>query len=78
MSFTVFLALNSEAFRYASGPMIKRIDLMIRPSARWGTPILTLGGYLRFWSIVCFGVTSWLVLVQKEVGSAILFLAHTP
>lgn len=49
MSFTVFLALNSEAF-----------------SARWGTPILTLGTYLRFWSIVCFGVTLWLICVQKE------------
>ncbi|KAH9015907.1 acetyl-coenzyme A transporter 1-domain-containing protein, partial [Lactarius hengduanensis] len=34
MSFTVFLALNSEAF--------------------------------RFWSIVCFGVTLWLICVQKE------------
>ncbi|KAI9444124.1 hypothetical protein H4582DRAFT_2071706 [Lactarius indigo] len=49
MSFTVFLALNSEAF-----------------SARWGTPILTLGTYLRFWSFVCFGVTLWLICVQKE------------
>ncbi|KAH9166506.1 acetyl-coenzyme A transporter 1-domain-containing protein [Lactarius sanguifluus] len=49
MSFTVFLALNSEAF-----------------SARWGTPILTLGTYLRFWGIVCFGVTLWLICVQKE------------
>ncbi|KAH9974660.1 acetyl-coenzyme A transporter 1 [Lactifluus volemus] len=34
MSFTVFLALNSEDF--------------------------------RFWSIVCFGVTLWLIFVQKE------------
>ncbi|KAN0116511.1 MFS general substrate transporter [Russula decolorans] len=54
MSFTVFLALNSEAF-----------------SARWGTPILTLGAYLRFWSIACFGVTSWLVLVQNERKEAL-------
>ncbi|KAI0294848.1 acetyl-coenzyme A transporter 1-domain-containing protein, partial [Multifurca ochricompacta] len=49
MSFTVFLALNSEAF-----------------SARWGTPILTLTAYLRFWGIVCFAVTMWLAFVQKE------------
>lgn len=49
MSFTVFLALNSEAF-----------------SARWGTPILTLGAYLRFWSIVCFGVTLWLIFFRRE------------
>ncbi|KAI0253363.1 acetyl-coenzyme A transporter 1-domain-containing protein [Lactifluus subvellereus] len=49
MSFTVFLALNSEDF-----------------SAKWGTPVLTLSAYLRFWSIVCFGVTIWLILVQRE------------
>lgn len=54
MSFTVFLALNSEAF-----------------SARWGTPILSLSAYLRFWSIACFGVTSWLVLVQNERKEAL-------
>jgi hypothetical protein len=54
MSFTVFLALNSEAF-----------------SARWGTPILTLGAYFRFWSIACYGVTLWLVLVQKERKEAL-------
>ncbi|KAF8500426.1 acetyl-coenzyme A transporter 1-domain-containing protein [Russula emetica] len=60
MSFTVFLALNSEAF-----------------SARWGTPILTLGTYLRFWSIACFGVTSWLVLVQKErLGIRSFLMVH--
>ncbi|KAH9988801.1 acetyl-coenzyme A transporter 1-domain-containing protein [Russula compacta] len=54
MSFTVFLALNSEAF-----------------SARWGTPILTLGTYLRFGSIACFGVTMWLIFVQKEREEAL-------
>jgi hypothetical protein len=42
-------------------------------SARWGTPVLTLGAYLRFWSIVCFGVTMWLIFVQKEVGSLLSF-----
>jgi len=54
MSFTVFLALNSEAF-----------------SARWGTPILTLSGYLRFWSFACFGVTLWLIFFQKERKEAL-------
>ncbi|KAH9000952.1 acetyl-coenzyme A transporter 1-domain-containing protein [Lactarius hatsudake] len=48
-SFTVFLALNSEAF-----------------SERWGIPVLSLSTYLRFWSIVCFGVTIWLTFFQKE------------
>jgi len=42
------------------------------PSARWGTPILTLSAYLRFWSFACFGVTLWLIFFQKEVGSDIL------
>ncbi|KAI9507138.1 acetyl-coenzyme A transporter 1-domain-containing protein [Russula earlei] len=49
MSFTVFLALNSEAF-----------------SKKWGTPILTLGAYLRFCSIASFGATLWLIFFQKE------------
>ncbi|KAI0273249.1 acetyl-coenzyme A transporter 1 [Russula aff. rugulosa BPL654] len=50
-SFTVFLALNSEAF-----------------SKKWGTPLLSLSTYLRFWSIICFSVTIWLMFFQKEVG----------
>ncbi|TFY66211.1 hypothetical protein EVG20_g4880 [Dentipellis fragilis] len=49
MSFTVFLALNSEAF-----------------SEKWGIPHLQLSAYLRFWSLVCFGVTVWLLFFQKE------------
>ncbi|EJD04363.1 uncharacterized protein FOMMEDRAFT_107026 [Fomitiporia mediterranea MF3/22] len=48
-SFTVFLALNSEAF-----------------AARWGVPVLTLSGYLKFWTFVCYAVTLWLVFVKKE------------
>ncbi|KAG6381373.1 acetyl-coenzyme A transporter 1-domain-containing protein [Boletus reticuloceps] len=49
-SFTVFLALNSEAF-----------------SQKWGIPRLTMSTYLQFCSLLCFGVTFWLVLFQKEV-----------
>ncbi|TFY77270.1 hypothetical protein EWM64_g6739, partial [Hericium alpestre] len=49
MSFTVFLALNSEAF-----------------SEKWGMPHLSLSTYLRFWSLMCYGVTLWLVFFQKE------------
>ncbi|KAF8140055.1 acetyl-coenzyme A transporter 1-domain-containing protein [Boletus edulis] len=48
-SFTVFLALNSEAF-----------------SQKWGIPRLTMSTYLQFCSLLCFGVTFWLVLFQKE------------
>ncbi|KAH7929383.1 hypothetical protein BV22DRAFT_1029629 [Leucogyrophana mollusca] len=48
-SFTVFLALNSEAF-----------------ADRWGIPRLTMGPYLRFCSLLCFGVTLWLVFFEKE------------
>ncbi|KAH7914467.1 acetyl-coenzyme A transporter 1-domain-containing protein [Hygrophoropsis aurantiaca] len=48
-SFTVFLALNSEAF-----------------AEKWGIPQLTLGPYLRFCSLLCFGVTLWLIFFEKE------------
>jgi len=33
---------------------------------KWGVPHLTLSGYLRFWSIICFVVTLWLVFFKKE------------
>jgi hypothetical protein len=49
-SFTVFLALNSEAF-----------------AEKWGIPRLTLGTYLKFWTIICYGVTLWLLFFKKEV-----------
>lgn len=31
-----------------------------------GIPVLTLGAYLRFWSIICYGVTIWLLFFKKE------------
>ncbi|KIM47934.1 hypothetical protein M413DRAFT_16004 [Hebeloma cylindrosporum] len=33
---------------------------------KWGVPHLTLTAYLRFWCIVCYAVTLWLVLFKKE------------
>lgn len=33
---------------------------------RWGVPHITLAGYLKFWSIACYGVTIWLLLFKKE------------
>ncbi|KDR85273.1 hypothetical protein GALMADRAFT_52530 [Galerina marginata CBS 339.88] len=33
---------------------------------KWGVPHLTLAGYLRFWSVICFAVTLWLVIFKKE------------
>ncbi|KAG2155391.1 acetyl-coenzyme A transporter 1 [Suillus clintonianus] len=48
-SFTVFLALNSEAF-----------------AERWGIPRLELSTYLRFCSLLCFGVTFWLTFFETE------------
>ncbi|KAF9229532.1 hypothetical protein BS17DRAFT_792430 [Gyrodon lividus] len=48
-SFTVFLALNSEAF-----------------SEKWGIPRLTMSTYLQLCSLLCFGVTFWLIFFQKE------------
>ncbi|KAH9486676.1 putative membrane protein [Psilocybe cubensis] len=33
---------------------------------KWGVPHLTLSGYLRFWSVICFIVTLWLIFFKKE------------
>ncbi|KAF9056449.1 acetyl-coenzyme A transporter 1-domain-containing protein [Panaeolus papilionaceus] len=33
---------------------------------KWGVPQLTLEAYLRFWSIVCFAITLWLIIFKKE------------
>ncbi|TFK36781.1 acetyl-coenzyme A transporter 1-domain-containing protein [Crucibulum laeve] len=35
-------------------------------AAKWGVPHLTLSAYLRFWSIVCYAVTLWLLFFKKE------------
>ncbi|KIK07384.1 hypothetical protein K443DRAFT_182209 [Laccaria amethystina LaAM-08-1] len=35
-------------------------------AARWGVPQLSLSTYLRFWSIVCYLVTLWLLFFKKE------------
>ncbi|KAL4068251.1 acetyl-coenzyme A transporter 1-domain-containing protein [Scleroderma yunnanense] len=48
-SFTVFLALNSEAF-----------------ANKWGIPRLTLSTYLQSCSVLCFGVTIWLIFFERE------------
>ena len=68
-SFTVFLALNSDAFRYVHAMIIppRLFDPSLLFSERWGIPVLSLSTYLRFWSVICFGVTIWLMFFQKEV-----------
>ncbi|KAL0950664.1 hypothetical protein HGRIS_007449 [Hohenbuehelia grisea] len=33
---------------------------------KWGVPHLTLSGYLKFWSIVCYAVTFWLIFFKRE------------
>ncbi|PWN50861.1 hypothetical protein IE53DRAFT_386828 [Violaceomyces palustris] len=55
MSFTVFLAFNSVEFgnKYFRSQPLEQ-------------PILTLNGYLRFWSLAFFAVTAWLLLAKKE------------
>jgi len=47
----------------------------IRNSQRWGLPLLTLSTYLRFWSVICYIVTFWLVFFEKEV-SLVALLPH--
>ncbi|PFH54736.1 hypothetical protein AMATHDRAFT_52526 [Amanita thiersii Skay4041] len=33
---------------------------------KWGLPQLTLSAYLRFWSMVCYAITFWLLFFKKE------------
>ncbi|KAG6866243.1 hypothetical protein C0991_006830 [Blastosporella zonata] len=35
-------------------------------AANWGVPHLTLAAYLKFWSVVCYTVTLWLLFFKKE------------
>lgn len=35
-------------------------------TSKWGFPHITLAGYLKFWSIVCYSVTLWLLFFKKE------------
>lgn len=44
-------------------------------SDKWGMPHLTLSTYLKFWSVVCFLVTGWLLLFKKEVSHTYWHLA---
>ncbi|KAF9173897.1 hypothetical protein BGX21_000019 [Mortierella sp. AD011] len=58
LSFTVFLAFNSPEFSnkyFRSTPQ----DVGLVP----------LGGYLKFWSILYFAITLWLVFLKKEERS---------
>lgn len=67
-SFTVFLALNSEAFSYVEFSVFSAVvSIHVPPSQKWGIPRLTMSTYLQFCSLLCFGVTLWLVLFEKEV-----------
>ncbi|KZP32438.1 hypothetical protein FIBSPDRAFT_723039 [Athelia psychrophila] len=33
---------------------------------KWGIPLLTLSTYLRFWSVICYAVTFWLIFFETE------------
>lgn len=58
LSFTVFLAFNSPAFS----------NKYFRAEAQ-DVGLVPLGGYLKFWSMVYFAITLWLVLLKKEERS---------
>lgn len=36
------------------------------PREKWGIPVLSLPTYLKFWTVVCYAVTLWLIFVKKE------------
>ncbi|KAG0212046.1 hypothetical protein BGX28_006944 [Mortierella sp. GBA30] len=58
LSFTVFLAFNSPAF---SNKYFR--------SAPQDVGLVPLGGYLKFWSMMYFAITLWLVFLKKEERS---------
>ncbi|TFK30717.1 hypothetical protein FA15DRAFT_662749 [Coprinopsis marcescibilis] len=33
---------------------------------KWGLPVLTISAYLRFWAVICYLVTIWLLFFKKE------------
>ncbi|KAG2023153.1 hypothetical protein CC2G_000840 [Coprinopsis cinerea AmutBmut pab1-1] len=35
-------------------------------AAKWGIPQLTISAYLRFWAVICYIVTIWLIFFKKE------------
>ncbi|KAG6857611.1 hypothetical protein H0H87_010179 [Tephrocybe sp. NHM501043] len=39
-------------------------------ATKWGVPHLTLSAYLKFWSVVCYTVTFWLLFFKKEAKPA--------
>lgn len=53
----MFLAFNSVEF---GNKYFRSIPL--------DTPLITLGGYLHFWSVIYMVVTAWLLKYQKEVS----------
>lgn len=34
--------------------------------AKWGIPVLSIAAYLRFWAVICYLVTLWLIFFKKE------------
>ncbi|KAH7345079.1 acetyl-coenzyme A transporter 1-domain-containing protein [Rhizoctonia solani] len=55
LSFTVFLAFNSADF---ANKYFRSVPSEI--------PLLSLGGYLRFWGFACYAVTLGLLIFKKE------------
>jgi hypothetical protein len=43
-------------------------------STKWGVPRMTLTGYLRFWCLMSYGVTLWLIFFKKEASLIIYVL----
>ncbi|KAI8360288.1 acetyl-coenzyme A transporter 1-domain-containing protein [Mortierella sp. GBAus27b] len=55
LSFTVFLAFNSPEF---SNKYFRSVPQDVG--------LVPLGGYLKFWSMMYFAITLWLVFIKKE------------
>ena len=55
---------------------VKKTEFTSSFSQKWGIPHLTLTAYLRFWCVVCYAVTLWLILFKKEVRETISNCMH--
>ncbi|KAG5636560.1 hypothetical protein H0H81_007612 [Sphagnurus paluster] len=65
----VLLCILCESLKLSAKylPYVPHEKTLFKESrSKWGVPHLTLAAYLKFWSIVCFSVTLWLLFFKKE------------
>src|SRR5258705_13457390 len=61
------LLLTARPSRKFSPMFVNFSPTLVLFSHRWGLPPLFLAAYLRFWSVIYYLLTAWLVIFKKEV-----------